>query len=216
MSFSEDYEYAVVCKISAYMQFSGSLMNHVLCMLFCDCFQIWILSICNGNQKGTSEMSNWFVGIMPGSLIPLNCEPLTADIHGCLQKTPRMSDCLWLYFHLRSSLSGCFSSLLKFRFDCLWTTLFLVQLCLQVDSNTKIKHIYSTRFQLSLLWTFLLFVSMSSSIHLRISTVLGNERTWQYFALQMLKFVKCLQILIKFLVRWIISLTAVVSFYCLS
>ena len=91
-------------------------MNHVLCMLFCDCFQIWILSICNGNQKGTSEMSNWFVGIMPGSLIPLNCEPLTADIHGCLQKTPRMSDCLWLYFHLRSSLSGCFSSLLKFRF----------------------------------------------------------------------------------------------------
>ena len=73
MNFSEDYEYAVVCKISAYMQFSGSLMNHVLCMLFCDCFQIWILSICNGNQKGTSEMSNWFVGIMTGSLIPLNC-----------------------------------------------------------------------------------------------------------------------------------------------
>ena len=99
------------------------------------------------------------VGIMPGSMIPLNCEPLTADIHGCLQKMPRMSDGLRLYFHLRSSLSGCFSSLLKFRFDCLWTTLFLVQLCLQVDSGTKIKHIYSARFQLSLLWTFLLFVS---------------------------------------------------------
>ena len=119
-------------------------------------------------KKGTSEMSNWFVGIMPGSLIPLNCEPLTADIHGCLQKMPRMSDCLWLYFHLRSSLSGCFSSLLKFRFDCLWTTLFLVQLCLQVDSGTKIKHIYSARFQLSLLWTSLLFVFVSSSIRLRI------------------------------------------------
>ena len=58
MSFSEDYEYAVVCKISTYMQFLGSLMNHVLCMLFCDCFQIWILLICNCNQKGTSEMSN--------------------------------------------------------------------------------------------------------------------------------------------------------------